>query len=123
MGSHSQTMLVNSLTAGRPALPTMHSSVLTVLLMLVVAEVTLCTLDISILGNKFINTDFKYRTDPSAGLRNRGEFARQFGHRGELLVEELGKGHQGPDADPSPEVRHDGHRQQQQQQHYQPQTH
>ena len=28
-------------------------------------------LDLSILGNKYINTDFKYRTDPGAGLRNR----------------------------------------------------
>ena len=27
--------------------------------------------DLSILGNKYINTDFKYRTDPGAGLRNR----------------------------------------------------
>ena len=43
----------------------------TVLLVFVLAEVTLCTLDISILGNKFINTDYKYRTDPGAGLRNR----------------------------------------------------
>merc|ERR1712018_458793 len=89
----------------RPRL-TMHNSVVSVLLVVVLAEVTLCTLDISILGNKFINTDFKYRTDPSAGLRNRGEYARQFGHRGELLVEELGKGHQGPDADPAPQQRH-----------------
>merc|ERR1711963_111270 len=54
-------------------------------------------LDLSILGNKYINSDFKYNTDPGAGVRNREEYARQFGQMGERLVEELGKGHHGPD--------------------------
>merc|ERR1712024_393343 len=53
--------------------------------------------DLSILGNKYINTDFKYHTDPGAGIRNREEYARQFGFMGEHLVEELGKGHHSGD--------------------------
>ena len=36
-----------------------------------VTQVSLALLDLSILGNKYINTDFKYPTDPYAGLRNR----------------------------------------------------
>jgi len=61
-------------------------------------------LDLSILGNKYINTDFKYHTDPGAGLRNREEYTRQFGFMGEHLVEELGRGHQGSGvANPPPQ--------------------
>ena len=38
---------------------------------LVTDSLAILDLDLSILGNKYINSDFKYHTDPGAGLRNR----------------------------------------------------
>lgn len=35
----------------------------------------------------------KYKTDPAAGHKNRAEYARLFGVRGEKLIEQLGRGH------------------------------
>ena len=52
-------------------------------------------LDLMLLGNKYLKTEFSYPTDPGAGLRNRAEYARQFGPGGERLIAELGLGHTG----------------------------
>jgi len=54
---------------------------------------TYSILNLPILGNRYLVTEFHYPTDPGAGQRNRAQFARQFGPRGELLIEELGRGH------------------------------
>merc|ERR1719318_1026612 len=50
-------------------------------------------LNLPIIGNKYLATQFKYRNDPRAGMRNRAEFARQFGTGGQDIVDQLGKGH------------------------------
>ena len=50
-------------------------------------------LNLPIFGNQYLITEYKYPTDSRAGLRNRGQYARQFGPGGEDLIEQLGRGH------------------------------
>merc|ERR1712046_344320 len=62
-----------------------------ILLVLLISNGCHGVLNLPILGNQYIVTEFQFPTNPRDGERNRAEYARQFGPRGERLIEELGK--------------------------------